>query len=143
MGWWAFDDKKVRAYIDDAMKKNATWTPIDIQLRHAFKYLFELRGSTDPKDDNRELAAAEHYMYARWQVCSGETKEEVMRIMVVGYESFKVATDLSAYVIRKVAGYSWSRPSIDSIRWGKRGCDDGHNDAWRITRDPDERASPR
>lgn len=140
MGWWHFDDKKVEAYIRDAMKKNAMYRPIDKQLEYAWASLYALRGSIDPNDDNRELAAAEHYMYARWQICSGKTNEAVMRVLTLGYDPVKIVGDLPLfYVIRKVAGHSWSRPSTDSLRWGFRGCNDGAADARRITPDPEAR----
>ena len=141
MSWWYFDDNKVRAYNDDAMRKRAVNQPIDNQLGYAWSDLYNLRGSIDPDDENRELAAAEHYMYARWQVCSGKTNETVMRILTLGYDPVKVLGDLPLfYVIRRVAGHSWSRPSTDSLRWGFRGCNDGAVDARRITPDPDAKA---
>ena len=143
MGWWYFDDQKVRDYIDDAMKKNVVFQPIDNQLGYAWNYLYNLRGRIDPDDDNRELAAAEHYMYARWQVCSGKTNETVMRILTLGYDPVKVLGNHPIlFVIRKVAGHSWSRPSTDSLRWGFRGCNDGAADARRITPDPDAKPLP-
>jgi hypothetical protein len=137
MGWWSFDDSKTQGYIDWAMKKNAQYG-IDQQLFSTWSDLFNYRGQTDPNDDNRELAAAEHYAYARWQVATGKTSEEVMRLLTFGYDPIKILGYIPAvWVGRKVFGWSFSRPSTDSFRWGMRGCTDGANDYHRITPDPD------
>lgn len=137
---WSFDDKKVQTYIDKAMAENRIYKPIDTQLSQAWAWLYALRDKTDPDGDDRELAAAEHYMYARWQVCSGKTSEAVMRVLTVGYDPAKLLGYLPGIlIIRKIAGHSWSRPSTDSLRWGWRGCNDGRADSRRITPDPDAR----
>jgi hypothetical protein len=86
---FSFDDSKTQGHIDWAMKKNAQY-PLDTQLFSAWSDLLNLRGKTDPNDDNRELAAAEHYAYARWQVATGKTSEEVMRILTLGYDPIKI-----------------------------------------------------
>ena len=133
---WSFDDKKTRAYIDDAMAKNSWRRPFDQQLHSAWYSLYSLRESTDPKGDDRELAAAEHYMYARWQVCSGKTSEAVMRLLVLGYDPAKTfGYHPIPLIIRKLAGHSWSRPSTDSMRWGFKGINDGVADTKAISPD--------
>ena len=63
---WSFDDGKVQGYVNQAMAQNASYKPIDRQLEMAWSTLYAKRGKDDPDDDDRELAAAEHYMYARW-----------------------------------------------------------------------------
>src|SRR5579871_317893 len=88
MGWWSFDDSQTQRYIDQAMRENARY--LNEQTHNAWNWLYNLRGRIDPKDDNRELAAAEHYMYARWQVGSGETYAEVMAFLVAGYDPSKL-----------------------------------------------------
>jgi len=90
MGWWSFDDSKVQGYINRAMAKNASFQPIDTQLERAWYALYSQRKTDDPDGDDRELAAAEHYMYARWQVCSGQTSEAMMRLLVLGYDPAKL-----------------------------------------------------
>lgn len=138
MGWWFFDDKKTQGYIDDALKRNAQY--LDGQLFNAWSDLFNLRGKIDPTDDNRELAAAEHYMYARWQVATGKSSEAVMLILTLGYDPVKILGYIPAiWVARRLKGHTWSRPSTDSLRWGLRGCNDGAKDWHRITPDPDAR----
>jgi hypothetical protein len=127
MGWWSFDDKKVKAYIDDALAQKRAYWPRAKQNQEAWLALYALRQQTDPNDDNRELAAAEHYMYARYQVSSGETDEYVMKALTVGWDYGKALVDTNPpiLIMRKISGISWTRPSTDSIRWGWRGCHDG------------------
>jgi hypothetical protein len=123
---WTFYDSKVQAYIDKAMAKWSSYKPIDKQLNMAWSSLYQQRETNDPDGDDRELSAAEHYMYARWQVASGQTSEAVMKFLTVGYDPAKLAGYIPVVLaIRKIAGHSWSRPSTDSIRWGMRGCNDG------------------
>ncbi|MFT3883247.1 MAG: hypothetical protein QM703_26790 [Gemmatales bacterium] len=78
MGFFSFDDNKVQAYIDEALRWGADQKGRKDQLNKAFAHLYQKRGQEDPNDDNRELATAEHYLYARYQVCSGETNTYVM-----------------------------------------------------------------
>ena len=130
---WSLDDAKTQRYINEAMADSASFSPIENQLSQAWSYLFQKRERNDPKGDDRELAAAEHYMYARWQVCSGKTWADVMRIWALGYDAAKLAGYIPVvFAIRKAVGHSWSRPSTDSIRWGLRGANDGVRDTKAI-----------
>ena len=136
MGWWYFDDGKVYSYINSALAENSNYQPIDNQLEMAWSSLFMQRENEDPEGDNRELAAAEHYMYARWQVCTGKTWADVMRARAIGYDMAKLLGYIPlVFAIRKLAGHSWSRPSTDSIRWGLRGCNQGVQDSRAISPD--------
>src|SRR5262245_60295540 len=122
---WSFDDRKCQAYIDAAMAENAAYQPIDRQANYAFHTLKNRRATTDPEDNDRELAAAEHYLFARAKVGNGELSEEVVKVAVVGYDPLKVLGYVPiVWIPRKLAGNSWSRPSFDSIKWGLRGCHD-------------------
>lgn len=126
---WSMDDAKTQRYIDRAMSENSSYKPIEHQLEMAWSGLVQKRDNEDPKGDDRELAAAEHYMYARWQVCSGKTGSVVMTTLTLGYDPAKLLGYVPAvFVIRKLAGHSWSRPSTDSMRWGMRGVSHGGAD---------------
>ncbi|MFN8176804.1 MAG: hypothetical protein U0167_02700 [bacterium] len=126
---WSFDDKKTQGYIDKAMAANSSYKPIASQLEMAWAWLYQKREKEDPDGDDRELAAAEHYMYARWQVASGKTSTVVMGALTLGYDPAKLIGYIPlVFVIRKAAGHSWSRPSTDSLRWGMSGCADGSRD---------------
>jgi hypothetical protein len=132
----SFNDQKVQAYIDRVMAANAQY--LNNQLNYAYMEIRHQRETEDPKDDNRELAAAEHYMYARWQVASGESSQKMMQICALGYDPVKILGYVPVVLaVRKVVGYTYSRPSTDSIRWGLKGCKDGEMDKHRITPDPD------
>lgn len=132
---WSFDGTKAQMYVNQALANNAQY--LNNQLNYAAMELRHKRETDDPQDKNRELAAAEHYMYARWQVASGETSEAVMRVNVLGYDALKLADYVPLVpTIRRLAGHSWTRPSVDSIRWGLKGCHDGAVDLHRITPDP-------
>jgi hypothetical protein len=131
-----FDDAKTQRYINGAMAEFARYAPIENQLNMAWSNLYQKRETEDPGGDNSELAAAEHYMYARWQVCSGKTWADVMRIWAMGYDAVKLAGYIPlVYVIRRAVGHTWSSPSTDSIRWGLRGAHDGERDTHAITKD--------
>ncbi len=129
MGVLSFDDQKVKTYLSKAQAANSHQKSFEDQLLGAFGDLYAQRGREDPNDENLELAAAEHYMYARYQVYSGETQVAVMQAITVGYDAMKVIASLPLfYVIRKfIARHSWTRPSTDIIRWGIRGCQDGES----------------
>jgi hypothetical protein len=137
MGWWRFDDKKVQQYIDYYLKTNAQY--MQNKMMYAANKARYDRHEQDPDDENRELAAAEHYLYARWQVGSGESSLAEMRIATVLYDTAKIlGYSAYAYLPRKIIGYSYSRPSIDAVRWGLKGCSDGAQDLrFPIMRDPD------
>ncbi len=130
MGVLSFDDQKVQTYINKALAANSHRKSFGERLLGAFGDLYAQRGREDPNDDNLELAAAEHYMYARYQVYSGETQATVMQAVTIGYDAMKLLACLPLfYVIRKfVVQHSWARPSTDIIRWGLRGCQDGEVD---------------
>ncbi len=133
-----FDDKKVQAHIDRVMAENAQY--LSNQLNYAYMSLRHQRETDDPNDNDRELAAAEHYMYARWQVASGESSQTMMQTLTLGYDPFKLVGYVPVvFAIRYVAGHTWTRPSTDSIRWGLKGCKDGERDRHRILPDPQAR----
>jgi hypothetical protein len=101
----SFDDKKVQAYIDHVMEANAQY--LNNQLSYAYMEIRHQRETEDPKDDDRELAAAEHYMYARWQVASGESSQKMMQICTLGYDPIKILGYVPVVLaLRKAVGYS-------------------------------------
>lgn len=126
MGLFSFDDQKVQNYINNALAANLFRKSFEARLLGAFNELYAQRGREDPNDENLELAAAEHYMFARYEVYSGEMPATVMRAATVGYDAMKtVGLFPGTFAIRKAIGHSWTRPSTDIIRWGLKGCQDG------------------
>lgn len=58
------DNAKVQGYIDESFdQQNRVYKGI-ARLSQAHAWLYQKRQSDDPNDDNDELAAAEHYMWA-------------------------------------------------------------------------------
>lgn len=75
------------------------------------------------------LAAAEHYLFSRWMVCTGTVSAMQMRVLVVAYDAKKWidratgnpnATATTANPV--------SPPDSDVVRWGLRGVSDGNAD---------------
>jgi hypothetical protein len=125
----SFDNNRVQTYIDKAMADNTNFKPIGNQLEMAWSQLYMQREKEDPKCDNEELAAAEHYMYARWQVATGKTWEWVMVTRTFGYDVAKLLGYVPVILlIRKALGHSWVWPSTSSISWGLDGCNHGAQD---------------
>ena len=129
MRLFSFDNNKVQAYIDKAMTSNNTYKPIGNQLEMAWSEIYMKRENEDPNSNDDELAAAEHYLYARWQVCTGKTWEWVMVTRTFGYDVAKLLGYVPVVLlIRKIAGHSWAWPSTKSISWGLDGCNHGAQD---------------
>lgn len=70
---------------------------------------------------NPELAAAEHYLYARYAVANGDYSPFEMKVLVWGYGFLKS-------VVPKTGICSKSPDTQGSRDWGYRGADDGAND---------------
>ena len=122
------DDDKVTGYINQSFDVTSHLFGIS-KLNSAWSWLYGKRGTDDPDNDDDELAAAEHYMYAPWQVASGGTNEHIMRLLTLGYDPGKLLGYLPPiWLARKLAGQSWARPSFGSIAWGMQGCHDGVKD---------------
>lgn len=132
------DNAKVQGYIDESFdQQNRVYKGI-ARLSQAHAWLYQKRQSDDPNDDNDELAAAEHYMWARWKVAADEIDIIIMHLLVLGYDAFKLLGYLPpVFVARKAGGHNWSTPSADSIRWGNGGIADGRRDQEILKQFPD------
>ena len=132
------DNAKVQSYVDQSFdQQNRIFNGVG-RLAQAHAWLYQKRQAEDPNDDNEELAGAEHYMWARWKVASGEIGILTMHLLVLGYDPVKLIGYLPGpFVIRKIAGHNWSTPSFDSIRWGNGGIADGRRDKDILDRNPD------
>lgn len=132
------DNTKVQSYIDESFdQQNRVYKGV-ARLSQAHAWLYQKRQAEDPNDDNAELAAAEHYMWARWKVAADEIDIIIMHLLVLGYDAFKLLGYLPpALVVRKLAKHTWSSPSADSIRWGNGGIADGRRDKEILDKYPD------
>lgn len=94
----------------------------------AFRNLQSLRRVPGASLD-LDLAAAEHYMFARFMVCRGAVSVMQMKALVVGYDMKKWidrargnpnATATTANPV--------SPPDSGVVRWGLQGADEGSRD---------------
>jgi hypothetical protein len=75
------------------------------------------------------LAAAEHYMFARWMVCTGRVGPFQMRLLVRGYDMKKRWDRMLGDPDREaVTANPVSPPDEDVRAWGLRGVTDGETD---------------
>ncbi len=139
-GWFSYckppipevDDAVVQGIIDKAIKNN-TDSSGKINLEAAWGEVLALRNKREGCCDVN-LAAAEHYLYARWQASEGRS---------LGYAEL---LDLGNYVYKSVHGpfpnagsgiCPKTRSSLAQLKWGTKGTLDGraeydktHGGAW-------------
>jgi hypothetical protein len=76
-----------------------------------------------------DLAAAEHYMFARCMVCTGTVSKTQMKALTIGYD-LKKHLDRATGDPNKEATTSnpVSPPDWDVVEWGLAGANDGDDD---------------
>lgn len=125
----AVQDAQVQKIINDAVLRCAGETGCCAAITAAFRYLQAQRripgGSVD-----ENLAAAEHYMFARHVVCTGQVSTMQMTTMVVGYDTAKAIVRLFPPLERsmRTTENPTAPASAASIRWGLQGISDGQAD---------------
>jgi hypothetical protein len=76
-----------------------------------------------------DLAAAEHYLFARFMVCTGTVSPTQMRALVIGYDAKKwidrARGDPDATA---TTGNPVSPPDMGVVQWGLKGVSDGSGD---------------
>lgn len=74
-------------------------------------------------------AAAEHYLFARWMVCSGNVSPTQMKVLVAGYDAKKWLDSKSGTPnLEAVTANPVSQPSWEVMSWGLKGCNEGGAD---------------
>jgi len=133
------DPGKTRKYIDDAMDRFSSMTPVVERARFAWAYtrgvrrlgddplcrrlkLIVPRIETAPEDLN--LADAEHYLYARF--LAGSTGDPSTHALVVGYKlwttvKYARACEKDLPIESTFSGH----PPADAMNWGLTGVQDG------------------
>lgn len=135
----ATDDKKVQEYIDTALKKHARHQRVK-QVYEAWLELVALRRAGCFTEEN--VVAAEHYLYARHGVASGEYTVTEMKWLADGYDlGKKILVGPLERIARADEDCPVAPPSKDITRWGYKGSDDGHQD-WIYVRTP-QKFTPR
>lgn len=136
----AVDDVRVQRIINDALIMFGHASGCCAGVTAAFRYLQNQRrfpgGSVD-----EDLAAAEHYMFARQAVCTGHVSSAQMEAMVVGYETVKGIVRLFPPLERRMrtTPNPTAPASVASVRWGLQGVRDGqtqHDSCNRLATPP-------
>jgi hypothetical protein len=126
----AVNNEAVRTHINRALAKHAGESDFLRRLTKAFRLLQAERRVPEASHDD-DLAAAEHYMFARQAVASNAVSLSQMLIMVVGYDATRYALErvgLSTRVQVETSSPSSAPASRDSIGWGVAGAMRGETD---------------
>ena len=85
---------------------------------------------------DEDLAAAEHYMYARAAVCSAWVSQDQMELMVIGYETVKgILRACNLEELIRTTENPTAPASVASAAWGLVGSLHGREDHDRCNRD--------
>jgi hypothetical protein len=136
----AHDAALIQKYIDDAYRRFIQFkNPVDRNFR-AFAYLRGIRrrgdesllrqlGISVPDDPKApfdvNLADAEHYSYARF--LASQTGDPSIKALVTGYQVKKYVDSFlgTEQSMRTNPNYPVLPPSMDAVKWGLKGVDDG------------------
>jgi hypothetical protein len=119
-------DQKVRLLVDQAMGRALKEAGRCCgQVEVAFRDL-QTQRRLPGKSLDLDLAAAEHYLFARWMVCTGTISTHQMRALVIGYDAKKLIDRLLDNPNKlQTTTNPVSPPNADVVAWGLQGVDDG------------------
>ena len=124
----AVDDTEVRNIIAAALAAQAGDTTCCGATWRAFRVL-QARRREPGRSVDENLAAAEHYMFARAMVCSAAVSPTQMRLMVLGYDVSKMILQIvGADGAMRTTDNPTSRASPAQIAWGLLGVRAGSSD---------------
>ena len=124
----AVNNEAVRMHINRALVIHAGESDFLRRLTKAFRLLQAERRVPEASHDEN-LAAAEHYMFARQAVASNAVSLSQMLIMVVGYDATRYALERVGLGTRvQTPVHSAASASQDSIGWGVAGAMRGETD---------------
>jgi hypothetical protein len=116
------DDGAVQAHIDQALEQNS-----DDVGNASLSLMAKRNESTDCDDEN--LAAAEHYMFARWLVGELYVPAGMVTAAVVDYALFKIVAFQPYAFLNWVLGHCQATtPSTFQVKWGLKGVLHGRAD---------------
>ena len=128
------DDGKVQAEIDEAYRETKSYGGTTQVSKNEFAWGYCLQKRKRTSIQNTILAAAEHYLYARYEASSGVLGGARIALGVGLYDLFKALPGTSH-------AYNWwlktqgeapaSKPTILSTWWGAKGVGDGTADYTR------------
>jgi len=125
----AVDDKTVQSHIDSYQGRYLRSEQLE-RNRLAFRAIKDFRNSAGDSTDE-SLAAAEHYLFARYMVSNTVVSKTQMVAMVLGYDGVKAVAQTNRYTeaaMRHNPVRATSKVSAASISWGLKGADDGEKD---------------
>ena len=132
------DDDVVRQLINDALA-NYGWAQDKCcgTINDAFRSLQAYRQIPGNSLDLNH-AAAEHYLFSRYMVCTGTVSKTQMKVLVAGYDAKKWLDSKTGDANKEaVTSNPVSPPSWNVMTWGLKGCDDGGADQKRCNPDAD------
>ena len=118
----------VLGHIDRAMGAYLNEPNFLVRLTKAFRKL-QAERRVPGASVNEDLAAAEHYLFARQAVANNVCNVTQMRALVVGYGGLKFGLQtLGLGSLMQTTANPTSRASADSVAWGLKGAADGEAD---------------
>ena len=131
----AVDDGKVRVFMMDALSAAGSDSSCCGQICKAFRILQAKRRVPGASLD-LNLAAAEHYMFAKCLVCNGTVSKAQMELLIFCYDAKKWLDSKTGNPdAEKTTANPVSPPDEDVRRWGKQGATDGDADHDRCNAD--------
>jgi len=128
----AVDENNVRNLIVLTLAKHPSVGCCD-GVCAAWQELYDVRNYSSSPYDAKELAIAEHYLFARCRVCSGEVSVDQMKAMVKVYTGMKKVGPLRD-LLKSNPQIPTAPPSEEEIVWGLLGATDGEADRMRCNR---------
>ncbi len=124
----AVDYLVAQSHVDRALSRHLNEPNFLVRLSKAFRMLQEERRRPGASADE-DLAAAEHYLFARRSVANNFCNQGQMRALVIGYGSLKFTLQrVGLGKLMQTTDNPTSRASKDSIEWGLMGVRDGELD---------------
>lgn len=125
----AVDDTVVKTLIEDYQNRHASAPPL-MKNQRAFRAIKDFRNSAGDSADE-SLAAAEHYLFAKYMVSNVIVSVQQMLVMVLGYDGIKAIAQTNA-MLEQAMRHNPLRPtskvSVSSVVWGLKGAYDGDAD---------------
>ncbi|HKV00130.1 MAG TPA: hypothetical protein VJR58_32835 [Vineibacter sp.] len=124
----AVDYIGAQGHVDRALGRYLSEPDFLARLHKAFRMLQSERRMPGASADE-DLAAAEHYLFARQAVATNACNQGQMRALVIGYGSLKFTLQrVGLGKLMQTTDNPTSRASRDSIEWGLMGVRDGEID---------------
>ncbi len=124
----AVNNQIVLAHIDRAMGRNLSEPNFLARLTKAFRML-QAERRVPGASVNEDLAAAEHYLFARQAVANNVCNQGQMRALVIGYGGLKATLQsVGLGRLMQTSANPTSRASFSSVEWGLKGTSDGEDD---------------